>query len=223
MTPDLPHSFSAQAPTRTKAEWRVALLKQRLAMADDQRSRAQALIMDHLSTLAILQEWRRVLVFLPWKAEPDLMSLWKMWHLRGLQLGLAVVVERSGPMRLTAWTPGQPLLTDLMGLPVPDASASPAEEFDTWVLPCIGIDATGARIGAGKGFYDRTISDRDERGLSRPRIVGVCYQQALIPESVGEAHDLRLQLWVTEAGYGKPGQPWGAAVEGPSTADSAES
>ncbi|MEN9759529.1 MAG: hypothetical protein RL676_678 [Pseudomonadota bacterium] len=174
---------------------RRRLLEAREQMPPEQRRAAEKKIADTLSAQAVLQGWSNVSVFLPWRAEPDLMSTWRAWHARGIALALPVVVARDQPLIMKHWQPGAPLIHDAMGLSVPQASE--ALECDTWLVPCVGVDRHGARLGAGKGFYDRTIAATPRPW---PRLIGVCFHSALHDTAFAEPHDLRLDACVTENG-----------------------
>ncbi|NBT35004.1 MAG: 5-formyltetrahydrofolate cyclo-ligase [Betaproteobacteria bacterium] len=194
-----PPDLSAPLARTLKSEWRSSLLRHRGALSAENRSEAERLIADALTTRAVMQAWERVLVFLPWRGEPDLVTVWKAWHQRGIVLGLPMVSAHEAPLRLLEWAPGSPLVRDVMGLPAPNTSQE--AEFDTWVLPCVGVDQVGHRLGAGKGFYDRTLAARQKRGLARPRVVGVCFEAARIPQDIGEPHDVALDAVLTERGW----------------------
>ncbi len=179
-----------------KAPLRQKLLGQREQMSPGLRRAAEKKISDTLSAQAVLEGWQRVAVFLPWRGEPDLMSTWRAWHSRGLSLALPVVVARDQPLVMQRWHPGAPLIQDAMGLSVPAKAQS--LDCDTWLVPCVGIDPLGRRLGAGKGFYDRTIAATPKPW---PRLIGVCFQQAISAEPFGQAHDLVLNACVTEQGW----------------------
>ncbi len=191
-----------------KSEWRRYLLRRRQMMLAAERDLAERTIADLLSAHAIHDNWDRVGVFLPWKGEPDLMGLWRAWHARGMHLMLPVVTQREGPMVFRSWKPGAAMLQDLMGLPVPEAGHEAVPEV--WVLPCIGIDPAGARLGAGKGYYDRTLAavmaQPGHVPARRPRLVGVSFGFAEIDRRIGEPHDLCCDAWVSERGWRSPGR-----------------
>jgi 5-formyltetrahydrofolate cyclo-ligase len=174
---------------------RRLLLEQRERLAGESRLAAEKRIADTLSQQAVLQGWSRVAVFLPWRGEPDLMATWRAWHARGIALALPVVVSRDAPLVMQAWTPGAPLIQDAMGLRAPADSQTLV--CDTWIVPCVGVDPSGGRLGAGKGFYDRTIAVTPS---PRPRLIGVCFDHARQTQSFAEPHDMRLDACVTETG-----------------------
>lgn len=186
----------AQILSIEKSPLRQRLLGQREQLSAQERLAAEKKISDGLSAKAVTQGWSKVAVFLPWRGEPDLMSTWRAWHARGIALALPVVVARDAPLLMQAWQPGAPLIRDAMGLSVP--SQAKTLDCDTWLIPCVGVDPTGARLGAGKGFYDRTIAITP---TPWPRLVGVCFDHARHHHNFGEAHDLRLDACVTETGW----------------------
>lgn len=202
----LSDQFEPPPSDGNKADWRRYLLRRRQAMLGSERQHAERAIADLLSAHAIHENWDRVGVFLPWKAEPDLMALWRAWHARGMHLMLPVVTQRDAPMAFRSWKPGAAMLQDLMGLPVPESGAEHVP--DVWVLPCIGIDPHGARLGAGKGYYDRTlaavVAQANFTPNQRPRLVGVCFGVSELDRSIGEPHDLRCDAWVSERGWRIP-------------------
>jgi 5-formyltetrahydrofolate cyclo-ligase len=179
-----------------KNELRRWLLSDRLGMTAAARVRAEQALQEQLDAAARAQAWQRIAVFLPWRGEPDLSALWTAWAARGLRLALPCVLALDQPLRMRPWQPGEPLVADAMGLMVP--SDGPDLACDVWLVPCVGIDANGARLGAGKGLYDRTINAWT--GL-RPLLVGICFDQARRQEAFAEPHDMRLDACLTENGW----------------------
>ena len=182
-----------------KAPLRSDLMQQRERLPQAERLVAEKKIADALSARAVMERWLQVAVFLPWRGEPDLMSTWRAWHARGLRLALPVVVAQDAPLVMQEWQPGGALIRDAMGLQVPDQTQTLA--CDTWVIPCVGVDVNGGRLGAGKGFYDRTAAALRMTHTDLPRLIGVCFDYALSSHSFAEPHDLRLDACVTELGW----------------------
>ena len=71
----------------------------------------------------------------------------------------------------------------------------PLREDDQVILPCLGVGLEGARLGRGKGYYDRW-----GKKLSISRRI------CLVPESLSnldfpaEEHDIHVQCALTEKG-----------------------
>ncbi len=67
-------------------------------------------------------------------------------------------------------------------------------ELDLMVVPGLGFDMHGHRIGYGRGFYDRYLCAR----AGRMTTVGLCFELQLCDELPVEDHDQRLDFLVTE-------------------------
>lgn len=67
-------------------------------------------------------------------------------------------------------------------------------ELDLVIVPGLGFDERGGRLGRGAGFYDRVL------GGLRPeaRRVAVAFECQIVPEVPMEAHDERVDVVVTE-------------------------
>lgn len=86
------------------------------------------------------------------------------------------------------------LVPGRFGILEPHGPASDPRSCDLIVVPGVAFDLYGRRIGYGKGFYDRALHQMEGSG----RLVGFCYQFQLLPEIVGEPHDVTMDLLVTE-------------------------
>ena len=89
-----------------------------------------------------------------------------------------------------------PVATSTYGIREP-AVDSPEHTgpVDLWLLPAVGMDERGFRLGQGGGFYDRTLAGKP--GL-RVAVVFECQRVDLVPT---EPHDQSVHAVVTEAGW----------------------
>jgi 5-formyltetrahydrofolate cyclo-ligase len=73
-------------------------------------------------------------------------------------------------------------------------------QFDTIVVPLLGFDRRGTRLGMGAGYYDRTLRRRIDpaRGFRRPRLIGVAYACQELPFIDAASWDVPLDYVVTE-------------------------
>ena len=72
-------------------------------------------------------------------------------------------------------------------------------EIDLAVLPLVGIDINGFRLGYGGGYYDRFFS-RESESSRKPFIIGVGYAFQVLEVSFAEDHDLKCDSVITEKG-----------------------
>jgi 5-formyltetrahydrofolate cyclo-ligase len=71
------------------------------------------------------------------------------------------------------------------------------------LVPLLGFDATGQRLGWGKGYYDRYLAHRLTTATAtvpRPRAVGIAFAGQQVARIPSEPHDQRLDLVLTERG-----------------------
>jgi len=70
----------------------------------------------------------------------------------------------------------------------------PPAEIDLAVCPGVAFTAAGRRLGRGRGYYDRYLSQPAFRGYR----VGVCYAHQLVDDLPVEPHDVRMDAVITD-------------------------
>lgn len=66
------------------------------------------------------------------------------------------------------------------GVPVAPA------DIDVMIVPGVAFTLSGARLGRGKGFYDKYMSQSSFCAFT----IGVCYEEQLVPSLPCEPHDI---------------------------------
>jgi len=87
------------------------------------------------------------------------------------------VLGRDKRLRFAPWRPGEPLASNRFGIPEPDVTASALLEPGTMalvVVPLVGFDASGQRLGMGGGWYDRSFAFRKTHAPP-PWLVGAAF------------------------------------------------
>lgn len=105
--------------------------------------------------------------------------------------------ERRGVMHARLWDgAAESLVRSKFGIlePVPSAPVIPPVELDLVVIPGVGFDREGYRLGWGGGFYDRYLP-----GVGGAK-VGIAFGVQIVDRLPREAHDVQLDGVVTEAG-----------------------
>ncbi|HQX46122.1 MAG TPA: 5-formyltetrahydrofolate cyclo-ligase [Steroidobacteraceae bacterium] len=85
--------------------------------------------------------------------------------------------------------------------PLPGAREVRAHRLDIVLVPLVGFDASGMRLGMGGGFYDRAFAFRRQRPApSRPRLIGIAFACQQVDRLPAVAHDVYLDAVITEHG-----------------------
>lgn len=77
-----------------------------------------------------------------------------------------------------------------------------ALNLDLVLLPLLGFDARGHRLGSGTGFYDRALAFRlrRQRLWRRPRLIGLAFACQRVSELPAQRWDVPLDGVLTEQG-----------------------
>lgn len=74
----------------------------------------------------------------------------------------------------------------------------PAEKLDIVILPLVGFDDAGSRLGRGAGYYDATFSFLLEQGRGKPYLLGLGYEQQRAAQLPNDPWDIKLDGVLTE-------------------------
>ena len=187
-------------------ETRQRLRARRRAIARDERLVADRSIRRQLAQLHVWRPGRSVAVFLGMPEEVDLRPAFAIaWH-RGVQLYVPRILDlRRAEMTFVPLDPGATLHRNRYGIDepaVPLARRVTALHLDTVLVPLVGFDADGHRLGMGAGFYDRALRRRLDRSrpFRRPLLIGVAYAAQQVERLAPAPWDVPLDLVVTERG-----------------------
>ncbi|MEI4273087.1 5-formyltetrahydrofolate cyclo-ligase [Klenkia sp. LSe6-5] len=136
-------------------------------------------------------------------------------HLRGVVAGYVPTAEEPGhgslvdalgpgallPVvppagRVLAWARAAALVEGRFGLLEPTGPRLPPEalgEASVVVVPALATGRDGGRLGRGAGFYDRALRHASPDAV----LVGVVFDEELLPTVPTEPHDVRLHAVVT--------------------------
>lgn len=177
---------------------RRLLRAERRALSVQQQRAAAKLFLENIRASIGFSAIRRVAVYLSQDGELDLMPFIRFcW-----QRNIAVYVPILQPLKPRLWfAPYQAhaaLGRNRFGIPEPlDGRRVRPWQIDLVLLPLVGFDRQGGRLGMGGGYYDRTFAGQ-AYWPRRPMMIGVaheCQQVASIPRA---GWDLALDGVVTD-------------------------
>ena len=105
---------------------------------------------------------------------------------------LPVVVAKSEPVEFWRWQPGAAMQRGFWNIPIP--AERHAVTPDALLIPLVGYDSAGFRLGYGGGYYDRTLAAL----APRPFCIGAGYDSAELATIHPQPHDIPMDLIVTE-------------------------
>jgi 5,10-methenyltetrahydrofolate synthetase len=180
--------------TRWRKAERRRLLAAREALGADALERARLRIDTHLERAFPGLASARLAFCWPVRGEYDARPLVQALRGRGAVTALPVVAAPGRPLEFRAWHPGIPLAAGPLGIPYPEASETIVPTVI--LVPMIGWDAAGHRLGYGGGYFDRTLAALDPR----PTSIGVGYELSRIATIHPQPWDIPMDWVVTERG-----------------------
>jgi len=145
---------------------------------------------------------RRVAVYLPFGREIDTAHMIATAQRRGVHLFVPVVIDQRH-RRLAFHPLSSRTRRGAFGIRVPVGGGPPvaARWLNLIVVPFVGVDSEGRRLGMGGGFYDRVAAFRRLRKCWRgPRFVGLGFDCQRVDSVGAESWDLRFDAIATETG-----------------------
>ncbi len=105
-----------------------------------------------------------------------------LWSNRELEP--VVIHTLNCPMEISRYGLRNPSGTEIMV----------AAGIDLVVVPGLGFDANGDRLGRGAGFYDRFLASHNFKGVR----CGLAFEEQIVESIPVDEHDMRLDMLVTD-------------------------
>lgn len=153
------------------------------------------------SNLAKTPEYVRseiIMVFLSLPTEVDTTPLvLQAWRDRKRILAPKVSWEQRRMLPIQIDSLSDDLSESILGIREPaDGVPIPLANIDMVIVPGIGFDLQGNRLGRGRGFYDRFLAHRDWSGIA----CGLALKEQVLDSVPVSEHDMKIQILVTDAG-----------------------
>lgn len=116
---------------------------------------------------------------------------------RGYRLAVPRVAGKHAPLSFHAYAPGHELAPGAYGIAEPDPAA-PRLDPHVLLVPLLGFDAAGRRLGYGGGYYDRTLEALRAQGPVQA--IGIAYAGQEVAVLPTESFDMPLDAVLTEKG-----------------------
>jgi 5-formyltetrahydrofolate cyclo-ligase len=178
-----------------KARVRDILRKRKDAMVPEDRLRFSTSITRHL--MNIIKPGETVMVFTSKEKEVNTKPLIMALFDKGNPVIVPIIVKEDFSLRLSYLRDFSALVPSTFGVPEPIGSeiTADAKDIDTIILPMLGFDRAGGRIGYGAGYYDRFLSKNPD--LQKIGIAFACQEFDGLPV---DENDIPMDYIITEDG-----------------------
>lgn len=146
-----------------------------------------------LDSFARTAQQRGAQVYLPYIA-PRSLKLWFTPHPIMRQGSL----KAAGFNRVKTAQPERPRRRSQIQVPQFHGNKIRAQSLHIMVLPIVGIDQRGYRLGQGGGYYDCTLA-ATPRSL-KPQTIAAGFACQSLPALPTQSHDIRVRYFVSERG-----------------------
>ena len=197
-----------------KQKLRNQLSRQRKALSTDQQKQASKAIARHLENTADYKRAKRIGFYLAVNGEADPTFLQE--HVQNhaenhqgntiqKQFYLPVLAKGKKQGLLFAPLHEDSTFTDnQFAIPEPVCAENElikGDQLDLVVVPLLGFDCHGNRLGMGGGFYDRSFAFKNKQAQpSTPLLAGFAYAFQQVEHLDTEEWDVKLDFIVTENG-----------------------
>ena len=187
----------------TRNRLRRELRVQRNGLSAAQQTLAAQQLSNQVAALRQFRVSRRVALYLPNDGEIDPLPL----MLRLWQSGKTCYLPILSPLRhdrlwFAPYLPDTTLTVNRLGIlePVTPARAwTRAQGLDLILMPLVGFDIQGNRLGMGGGFYDKSLAFlRHRRAWHKPQLIGLAHDFQLVKKIEINTWDVPLQAVATD-------------------------
>ena len=170
------------------------MLEARRAMRPDAHRQAGETIMSDLMARLPPAKHELVGCYWPFRREFNCLPYMRAVLKSGGRVALPVVVARGQPLQFRDWTETTVMEPGVWNIPHP-AAGEPVFP-SALVLPLVGFDDAGYRLGYGAGYYDLTVASF----ATRPLLVAVGFEFSRLPTIHPQPHDQPMDVIITDAG-----------------------
>ncbi len=157
----------------------------------EKRKRDSQSIVSALFSLSEIRRASVIALYYPMRAEVDIRELlWKF--LEEEKIVLVPLMKRGDQMIFSQITKETEFRKGEGGFRVPLHVSPYNGDIDVCIVPCVGFDARGNRLGRGKGCYDRISAE-----YLRTFFVGVAFEEQEVLCLPVESHDKRMDVLCT--------------------------
>ncbi len=188
----------AEKTSLDKSILREKALLARAGLNIKQKKAAEKKAANNFLNYISLEKNQIIAVYYPINNEINCLGLVENLREKNYKICLPVVIKKDAPMVFRLWQKGDKLTPDLTKTLAPNTNATKINP-DIIIMPLVAFDKNGARLGYGKGYYDRTIANMK----NKPLLVGYAFSIQELDKIKQDVYDVPLDYIVSEDGVRK--------------------
>ncbi len=168
----------------------------RSGMSADTKRYFDKSIFENIVSITEYQICRQVLTYVSTNIEVDTLNLIEQAFRDGKNVAVPKSLDKNGNMEFYGINSFDDLEQGYFGIfePVPDrCERISVSERAVCIIPALSYDSEGYRLGYGKGFYDRFLSEH--RNILK---IGICYSECMEKHLPHEEYDIPADMVITE-------------------------
>jgi 5-formyltetrahydrofolate cyclo-ligase len=187
-----------------KRRFRKQLLQKRDSIPPEEKKRKDKAVLERLCALEEFKEAKSILLYVSFRSEVDTGICLKHIIALGKKLVLPVVDAERRALSLYETRDTSELRPGYMGIPEPEKRPDrkvTLKGVDLVIIPGVGFDVSGGRLGYGGGYYDRLLGYESKRlaGMKRHIVtLALAYEEQIGREIPAERHDIKVDMIVTD-------------------------
>lgn len=176
-----------------KEEIRLQMRASRRNLTKDEVIKHSDEIYKNLFSLDCISDAHSVCIFLSAFKEPDTNGIIKKLLGEGKKIVVPVTDEGNCTLTLSYIDNTDDLIKGAYGICEPKTvKMADINDIDIVLVPGLAFDRCGGRMGFGKGYYDRLLSE------SEAVKIGLCYDFQLMDKIPTQMHDVPMDFIITE-------------------------
>jgi 5-formyltetrahydrofolate cyclo-ligase len=190
-----------------RSELRKILRTQRQQLTTTESELSAQQLTEKFITSPLFLNSTSIAAYLPHKNEISPVDIMRAaWELKKIVYIPVLHPYKKSHMEFVRWTPDTPLTTNRYGILESQdrLQIAEAEILDLVLVPLIGFDKQGNRLGTGGGYYDRTFEFlQNQKRPAKPILIGLAYDFQCVENLPVESWDVSLDGVLTEKEFYK--------------------
>jgi 5-formyltetrahydrofolate cyclo-ligase len=182
-----------------KPEFRRKISEKRQELSEINITQASKRVAAQLIYIHALQDANNIAHYMPTDGEIDPKFIIDCEPFRNKNFFLPVLNLEEKSLHFYPHTPNEILMKNKYNILEPSIENKKAidwKNLDIVLVPLVGFDKNGNRLGRGQGYYDRTFAERLD--AKKPLLIGLAYEFQKIDRIEPQDWDIPMDMIVTE-------------------------